>query len=183
MSESAPPTTSQSSGSAFGTGVATAGRIIADVRAVVATILGVVMIVAAIFLLKASKKNTYESASLTIASSNCPTAPPAPGTTCQVSGTFTVGSQTVQVKNLTLTQSTAQVGSVVSILYNTQNPQQVKAVGMSASLQKKIAYILIGVAAAIILLSWLWVYAAHKSRLVAQGTAGLEAASLIGHLI
>jgi len=181
MSETTSSTT-QKTGSSFGTGVATAGRVIADIRAVVATVVAIAMIVAAIFLLKSSKKNTYESASLTITSSNCPTATPAPGSTCQVSGTFTVGSQTIQVKNVTLTQGTAQVGSAVSILYNTQNPQQVKTVGLSASSEKKIAYILIGIAAAIIVLSWLWAYAAHKSRLVAQGTAGLEAASLVGRL-
>lgn len=176
---------SQNSGSSFGQGVATAGRVIADIRAVLSTILGVVLIVAAVWLLKRAKGNTWEKTALTVQSANCSTF----SNSCSLTGTYTPAGSTqiVSVNNLQfpLNSSTPNItaGSIVQIQYNTANFAQTRAVGITGSGDKKIAWILIGIASGIILLSWLWAWAANRSKLVAQGTAGLEAASLVGRLI
>jgi uncharacterized membrane protein YuzA (DUF378 family) len=175
----------QQQGSAVGNGIATAGRVIADIRAVIATILGIAGIVLGIYLLNKAKKNTWLTAPMNVTESNCPTVQPPPGSSCAVSGNFTVpGSSTViQVSNLGLDQGTAQVGSTVTIQYNSANPSTVRSVGVPQSTEKTIAYIIIGISVLIMALSWLWAFAANKSRLVAQGTTVLEGASLASRFL
>lgn len=174
----------QQGGSAIGTGIATAGRVISDIRAVIATILGIAGIALGIYLLSKAKKNPWQQANLTVTASNCPTATPPPGSTCIVSGHFTPAgsSSPITVSNLSLTQSTAQVGSTVVIQYNINAPNQVQSSGVSQKVEKTLAWIIIGIALVIMVISWLWAWAANKSRLVAQGTTVLEGASLVGRL-
>lgn len=174
---------SQNQGSSFGQGVATAGRVIADLRAIIMTVLGVVAIVAAIYLLKKAKTNTWANATLVVQSLNCNTALPG---NCIVSGSFTPTGSTQQISvsslQITTNNNAPAVNSTWPIQYNTVNPEQVRATGITAAGEKKIAWIVIGVAVGLVSISWLWAWAASRSKIVAQGTAGLEAASLVGRL-
>jgi len=175
---STPPPSS--SGGGFGAGVATVGRGIAYLRAVVLTLVGIAGIVGGSILIIRSKKNSWQQASLTVTSSNCPTAAPPPSTSCTVSGTFTdAAGNTINVSNLSLSGSNAQVGTVVSIQYQAANPQVVRSIGLSAKQERTIGLIIIGIAAALMLISWLLAWAASKSTVVAQGTAALEGLSLL----
>ncbi len=176
---------SSSGGSSFGTGVATAGKVIADVRAVIFTVIGIAGLILGIYLLRKAKTNTWLSASFTVQTSNCPATAPPPGTICQVSGQYTLPNGTViSIPSVNIMQGTAQVGSTIAIEYNSQNPQEVRiGSGVTQSQERIFGYILIGISVLAIVISWLWAYAANRSRLVAQGTTVLEGASLLGRFI
>ena len=163
-------------------GAATFGRIEAWIGAVVATLLGLAMLVGGIML--ATSHNVYTGkVQGTITQAICSQSQiPNQGITynCSLVVQYVVNG-TPYLLNTSVSSGTNYLqGQFISVNYNPTNPADAQVNYGSAHLT---GWILIGVGLFIIVVSWLWVWVTYKSKFAAAAGGVAAGAGMIGSAI
>ena len=168
MTKEKPPSTEEELiGQELYTGTADFGRIMAIIGAVIATLIGIGMIIGGIVALHHTTTRTAQVQGEV--TNNNPCTPTAVNNVvkynCIIDVTFTLSAK-VYTANFINNNSNINYrkGDAITVYYDPKNPSDN---GLLSDNSKIVGWVLLGIAPFIILFAWLWVYITRKSKVAA----------------
>lgn len=164
----------------FYSGLATFGQITAILRAVLTTLVALVMIGYGIYILWVNWDYSEDKNGQVLKDSNCTMTFMNGKQFQECSTTF---SFSANGKSYTVTQSTLvsyKKGDIVTVFYKESDPQGTAKLDFWP---KNVAYILFGAGSLMLIISWGWVYLVDRFKPLAAISGGFGAGELVGDII